>query len=96
MIAVHPRLLSDTLVLALTQPDVDVVLGPGASPEAPYDLAVVMGELPHGVSADVVIHLPEDPGAQQASITTMGGTEATSVVGLASLLETLNRFLRPN
>ena len=95
MIAVHPRLLSDTWVRALTRPDLDVVLEPDAGVTARYDVAVVMGELPDGVSADVVIRLPEGPKAQAASITTMGDTEPASILDLAGLLETLNRFLRP-
>ena len=94
MIAVRPRLLSDTLVRALTRPDLDVVLEPDAAAGGLYDVAVVMGDMPHGISADVVIRLPEDSESQSGSITTMSGTEPASVVDLAGLLETLNRFLR--
>ena len=95
IIAVRPRLLEDTLVRALARPDIEVVVQPDVSTGSQYDVAVVMDDLPDGVTAQVVIRLPQDTAAEQGSITPPRGTEPASVVDLAGLLQALDDFLRP-
>ena len=97
VIAVEPRLLADTLMRALERPDVHIVvtLDPPSEPaERPFDVAVVMDELPVGVSAEVVLRLAGTAGMTEGSVTTVEGTEAAALRDLTGLLETLNRFLR--
>jgi hypothetical protein len=97
IIAVQPRLLADTLARALGLDDVDVVIGlePATPGEADFDLAVVMGDLPPGVHADIVIQLPSDEGSAAGSVTTSEGTQPALFADLAAVLETLNHYLRP-
>lgn len=95
MVAVNPRLLADTLVRALARPDVEVVLDPEDDRAGTYDLAVVSSALPPAITAEVVVTLPDPAAGTQGSITTVEGTEPAVLGDLASLLEALNRFLRP-
>lgn len=100
VIAVEPRLLADTLMRALESPDLHIVvtLDPPPADDATqlFDVAVVMDELPAGVSAGVVLRLCGTAGMSEGSVTTVDGTQPAALRDLSGLLETLNRFLRPN
>lgn len=95
IIAVRPRLLEDTLVRALAGPDIEVFVQSDSATGSQYDIAVVMDDLPDGVTAQVVVRLPEDAAVEQGSITTPRGTQPASMVDLAGLLQALDDFLRP-
>ena len=68
LVAVSPRLLGDTLARALaTATSFEVVVytedgvaAPGDANGA-FDLAVVSGDLPQGVTVDIVLSLPDTP-----------------------------------
>ena len=93
-IAVHPRLLADTLARAVRRPFVDVIVALDQEvPTGHFDVAVVTGRAPDGLTADAVIRLAEDPGA--ASPTPVGGGESAVLVvrDLGALLEILDRVL---
>lgn len=96
LIAVQPRLLSDVLGRAVVDAGADLVVevsAPGAQVHA--DVAVVMGDLPAHVEAATVIRLPATEDSQTGSVTTACGTEPAALADLATLLQTLNHFLRP-
>jgi hypothetical protein len=63
VISVQPRLLCDALSRVLARDGVEIVvrLEPGgASDGSRYDVAIVSGELPSDIAADVVIRVPDD------------------------------------
>jgi hypothetical protein len=94
VIVVEPRLLSETLARALQRPDVEVSIGlePPVAGEERFDVAVVMGDVPPGVNADVVVRVPEGDG-EEGSITTPQGTEPAALGTLPGFLKALERFL---
>ena len=100
VIAVEPRLLADTIGRTIQRSDLHVVinLDSASAPahQEPFDVAVIMDELPAGVTADVVVRLGPTAEMAEGSVTTPEGTEPAAVRDLAGLLETLNRFLRPD
>lgn len=95
-IAVEPRLLADTLSVALRSQDVEVVLllDHDAAPLPPdYDVAIVMEDDPVPVRASVIIRLPKEPQVAQGSVTTVRGTHTAVVGDLGALLRTVRPFL---
>ena len=95
VIVVEPRLLSETLARAVQQHDVDVTIGldPPVADEERFDIAVVSGEVPAGLHADVVVRVPDDSDEDGGSITTAHGTEPAALGTLAGFLKALDRFL---
>lgn len=96
VIVVEPRLLADTLARALHGSDIEVTLSLATSPgeSETFDVAVVKGAVGQEITADVIVRLPDPEAAEVGSITTADGTEPAVLNDLASLLETLNRFIR--
>ena len=94
-ISVQPRLLADTLRRALERPDVDVVVVGHEDPLA-VDIAIITGDLPDRVTADVVVRIPDAAQAGKGSITTPSGRESAVLNDLAAVLEALDRFLGPS
>lgn len=96
-ILVEPRLLAETLLLALRRRDVEVVIELDVPPgdQRVFDVAVVTDGVPPGTAADVVIRLPRANAGDAGSVTTAEGTEPAALGDLAALLETLDRYLRP-
>lgn len=96
-IAVPPRLLGETLSRALTRDALDIVVVD--SPEqlsAHYDIVVVCGpDEPAGVTADVIVHLPEYPpraGVESdGSITTVHGRELVDLRQVADISSAIKR-----
>jgi hypothetical protein len=82
-LVVAPRLLSDTLQIALSTLDLEVVVRD--APAGRYDLAVVTASKAGDVSADVVLCLPE-PGSGVGSITTPEGRREVVLDSLAAVL----------
>lgn len=67
VLSVSPRMLEDTLTVALREQDLEVEIHPDCPArsqpvdEERFDLAVTSGALPRGVAADVVVVIPSDP-----------------------------------
>lgn len=95
VIVVEPRLLSETLARAVQRPDVDVTIGlePPTADKEPFDIAVVMGDEPEGLHADVIVRVPGAETDCEGSITTAEGTEPAALGTLAGFLQALDRFL---
>lgn len=93
-IAVDPRLLADTLSCALARDGVEIVnCADGSAALGSFDLAVVTSDRPPGLSAHVVVVLPAADGDGLGSVTTPHGTKPTRLDDLATVLETLHRFI---
>ena len=97
VVAVEPRLLADALVRALQRADANLMAILDSDAErggaGPFDVAVIMDELPAGVSAHVVVRLAGVADMTEGSVTTPQGTQPAPVSDFAGLLETLNRLL---
>ena len=89
VIAVQPRLLADTLRRRLASSEFDVVIVLDSSHAITADVAIIMGELPAGVTADVVVRLLSDDDSRPMP----SGTEVTAVSDLAVLVETIHQLL---
>ena len=89
VIAVQPRLLADLLGRRLASSEYDVVIALDPPHAITADIAIIMDELPPGVSADVVVRLQSDDG----SLAVPSGTEAPGVGDLSVLVETVHQLL---
>ena len=61
VIVVEPRLLSETLARALERSDADVTIGldPPIEDDERFDIAIVTGDVPPDLHADVVVRVPD-------------------------------------
>lgn len=96
VVAVSPPMLADVLSKVLGRPDLDVVVHPErrGGRTRRFDLAVVTGDLPEGLAADIVIRLPEDTGPTGlGAVETPEGGGVVRLRGLPDLVDLLDSVL---
>lgn len=86
-------MLADTLQRSFARPDLEVVIAVDSGPPISADVAVVTGDLPAGVVAEIVVRIPDPTGLAEGSITTSSGREPAVLGDLTAVVEALDRLL---
>jgi 16S rRNA A1518/A1519 N6-dimethyltransferase RsmA/KsgA/DIM1 with predicted DNA glycosylase/AP lyase activity len=92
LLAVEPTVLAGALRELIESSDLEVVIIDLRSHHEPdhYDAAVVVSDLPHGTSADVVIRLPDAEGNSGTGLVIdLRGTETVRIQDAADVLDLL-------